>query len=84
MISGHYVSGLILSRQLKIEGFTVLRWLSEWPTAFKQMAEWIKEVIFIFPCLPPLISYTLTLYSLFVCVFGLSSISLPLLLPLVY
>ena len=42
---GHYVSGLILSRQLKIEGFIVSRWLSQWPTTFKQLSQWIKEVL---------------------------------------
>jgi prostaglandin reductase 1 len=33
----------ILKRQLKIEGFIVTRWLSEWPKAFKEMAQWISE-----------------------------------------
>ena len=38
------MSGLILQRQLKVEGFSAARWLPEWSTTLKQMAEWIKEV----------------------------------------
>ena len=38
------VSGLILLHQLKVEGFNVTRWLSKWPDAFKELAQWIQEV----------------------------------------
>ncbi len=38
------VSGLILTKQLKVEGFIVTRWLPKWDVAFKQMAQWIAEV----------------------------------------
>jgi len=38
------VSGLILHHQLRVEGFIVIRWLSEWPKAFKEIAQWIQEV----------------------------------------
>ena len=38
------VSGLIHHQQLRVEGFFVLRWLSEWPKAFKEIAQWIQEV----------------------------------------
>jgi prostaglandin reductase 1 len=36
-------SGMLLFKQLRVEGFIVKRWLSEWPTAFKEMSQWIKE-----------------------------------------
>ena len=38
------VSGLILLHQLRVEGFEVDRWLSQWPDAFKEIAKWIQEV----------------------------------------
>ena len=38
------VSGLILLHQLKVEGFMVNRWFSQWPGAFKEIAKWIQEV----------------------------------------
>jgi prostaglandin reductase 1 len=41
---GRYVSPLILFKQLRVEGFIVTRWLSEWPKAFREMATWIQEV----------------------------------------
>lgn len=40
---GIRVSSLILWKQLRVEGFIVSRWLPEWPVAFKEMAQWIKE-----------------------------------------
>ncbi|XP_041980604.1 prostaglandin reductase 1-like [Aricia agestis] len=33
----------IFLKQLKIEGFIVLRWLNEWPTAFRDITSWIKS-----------------------------------------
>ena len=33
----------MIGKQLKIEGFIVLRWLDRWQEAFLQMDEWIKE-----------------------------------------
>ena len=46
------ISGLILSKQLTVQGFMVFRWLSSWPVAFKEIAQWIAEVLFIhyLPC----------------------------------
>lgn len=38
------VSLPILMKQLTIQGFIVLRWLDQWPAAFKEMAQWIQEV----------------------------------------
>ena len=35
---------MILGKQLKVEGFIVTRWYDQWPPAFKEMAQWIKEV----------------------------------------
>ena len=35
---------VILFKQLKVEGFLVMRWLKQWPEAFKEMSMWIKEV----------------------------------------
>ena len=40
----HPVSSLILLHQLRVEGFEVDRWLSQWPDAFKELAKWIEEV----------------------------------------
>ncbi|KAL5481907.1 hypothetical protein EMCRGX_G022181 [Ephydatia muelleri] len=40
---GRPVSRLILGKQLKVEGIQGQRWASEWPIAFKEMAEWIQE-----------------------------------------
>ncbi|XP_003391770.2 PREDICTED: prostaglandin reductase 1-like, partial [Amphimedon queenslandica] len=37
------VSPIILMKQLKVEGFIVVRWLDQWPAAFKEMAQWIQE-----------------------------------------
>jgi hypothetical protein len=37
-------SGYFVFKQLKIEGFIASRWFPQWPAAFKEMAEWIKEV----------------------------------------
>nr|CAC38761.1 leukotriene B4 [Geodia cydonium] len=37
------VSEIILFKQLKVEGFIVARWLDQWPKAFKEISEWIKE-----------------------------------------
>ena len=34
----------MISKQLKIEGFIVLRWHDRWQEAFVQMDDWIKEV----------------------------------------
>jgi len=49
--SSHYpgarLSGTILSKQLKVEGFIVHRWLARWPDAFKEMNEWIDKVRFV-------------------------------------
>ena len=39
------VTGLILSKQVKVEGFMVFRWLDQWPDAFKDIAQWILEVM---------------------------------------
>lgn len=38
------VSSTILIKQLTVQGFIVWRWLDEWPEAFKEIREWIKEV----------------------------------------
>ncbi len=47
------VSSTILFKQLQVEGFNVMRWLAEWPEAFKEMGEWIKEVrTYVFEYLP--------------------------------
>ena len=35
---------LLISTQIKIEGFIVTRWESEFPAACKQVVQWIKEV----------------------------------------
>ena len=43
--SARPVSGLILFHQLKVEGFLVWRWGEEWPAAFKELAQWIQEVM---------------------------------------
>jgi len=32
-----------LRKQLKVEGFTVSRWLQQWPKAFAEIGGWIKE-----------------------------------------
>lgn len=34
---------LILSKQLKVEGFVVFRWSERWPEAFEQLIKWIKS-----------------------------------------
>ena len=34
----------LVTNQIKIEGFVVLRWKSEVPAACKQLVQWIKEV----------------------------------------
>lgn len=44
---GRPVSRLILGKQLKVEGIQGQRWASEWPIAFKEMAEWIQEVSYL-------------------------------------
>ncbi|GBP37200.1 Prostaglandin reductase 1 [Eumeta japonica] len=33
----------VVSKQIKIEGFHVTRWLNRWPEAFKELIEWIKS-----------------------------------------
>lgn len=33
---------LIITKQVTISGFLVFRWKDQWPTAFKQFAEWSK------------------------------------------
>ena len=38
------ISGLFIGKQLQMEGFVVIRWLAEWPKAFKDIAQWIQEV----------------------------------------
>ena len=38
------MSQVILGKQIKVEGFTSFRWYEQWPTAFKEMAQWIQEV----------------------------------------
>ncbi len=38
------LSSLIIGKQLRLEGFIVTRWLDQWPKAFKEIMEWIKEV----------------------------------------
>jgi NADPH-dependent curcumin reductase CurA len=46
----HYVhtvnasSQYFVFKQLKIEGFIVMRWLPKWPVAFKEMVKWMQEV----------------------------------------
>ena len=42
------VSKVILFRQLTVEGFNAYRWLPKWPTAFKEITEWIQEVANVF------------------------------------
>jgi NADPH:quinone reductase len=32
-----------LVKQLKVEGFIVVRWMSRWPEGITQMAQWLKE-----------------------------------------
>ena len=36
--------GSLIGRQIKMEGFTVDRWQSEYPEAGKQLVQWVKEV----------------------------------------
>ena len=36
--------GSLIGRQIKIEGFTVDRWQSEFAAAGKQLVQWVKEV----------------------------------------
>ena len=50
-ISARPVTGLILMKQLTVQGFIVGRWLPQWPDAFKEMTQWIVEVycILIYP-----------------------------------
>ncbi len=38
------ITGIILSKQLKIQGFAVVYTLAKWPVAFKEMEKWIAEV----------------------------------------
>ena len=33
----------VLVKQLKVEGFIVVRWMSRWPEGITQMAQWLKE-----------------------------------------
>lgn len=33
----------IVSKELKIEGFIVSRWLSRWPEAFADLVKWVKS-----------------------------------------
>ncbi|XP_069141165.1 prostaglandin reductase 1-like isoform X1 [Argopecten irradians] len=40
---GEYPFMLILGKQLKIEGFIVMRWLPRWAEGEKAMGQWIKE-----------------------------------------
>ena len=47
-LAGNLNSGMLLFKQLRVEGFIVKRWLSEWPTAFKEMSQWIKEVYIVY------------------------------------
>jgi NADPH-dependent curcumin reductase CurA len=35
--------GLVLVKQLKVEGFIVTRFLNRWPEGITQMAKWISE-----------------------------------------
>ena len=39
------VSFLILRKQLKVEGFFCLRWLDNCSEAFRELAQWIQEVM---------------------------------------
>ena len=39
-----FLHSLSLSMQLRVEGFTVMRWQPKWPEAFKEIAQWIQEV----------------------------------------
>ena len=41
---GIRVNRAILFKQLRVEGFIVMRWLAKWPEAFKQLNEWIEKV----------------------------------------
>ncbi|CAG0906881.1 unnamed protein product, partial [Darwinula stevensoni] len=34
---------VVLSKQLRIEGFSVLRWMDRWNEGVQQMAEWVRE-----------------------------------------
>ena len=38
------VTGLILFKQLTVQGFMVVKWLKQWPEAFKEIEQWIQEV----------------------------------------
>ena len=38
------VSGYFVFKQIRVEGFNVTRWLAQWPQAFAELAQWIKEV----------------------------------------
>ncbi|XP_013199597.2 prostaglandin reductase 1-like [Amyelois transitella] len=40
---GTLVQPSIVFNQLKIEGFVVARWVSEWPDAFNELVQWIKN-----------------------------------------
>ena len=44
---GARLSGTILFKQLRVEGFIVRRWLKRWPEAFKQLNEWIEKVEYV-------------------------------------
>jgi len=40
---GPRILGLVLVKQLKVEGFIVSRWLNRWPEGVQQMAIWLAE-----------------------------------------
>ncbi|XP_064606425.1 prostaglandin reductase 1-like [Liolophura sinensis] len=42
-LRGPYANGIIISRQLKLEGFIVLRWLPKWGDAIKETIGWIQQ-----------------------------------------
>jgi len=43
-LSGPYSFMTILTKELKVQGFNVMRWLPMWPKGEKAMAQWIKDV----------------------------------------
>ena len=58
--SGPYSYYLFITKQLKMEGFIVGRWVNEWGTFVKEAKEWIDQVGM------PVVTYHLT-HSIIVC-----------------
>ncbi|KAJ8729946.1 hypothetical protein PYW07_016984 [Mythimna separata] len=39
----HVIQRIILTRQLRVEGFLAFQWINRWPVAFAELAKWIKS-----------------------------------------